>query len=176
MSLEGLTAEHIESLALLSKGIAEDPKTRLRFQALVREKYPDANTPELDAAMAMKELEENRKKDREEFDQYKAEQEARTKEMQEWAEVVGAGHCKYEDIPAVVSFMTDNGITNKTSGAKYWSQSKTLAEPSAAQTRTFDMPNNFIDRWKQSGAKGLNQMARDEAYAALQEFRSGKVV
>lgn len=176
MSLEGMTSDQVEALANLAKSIADNPKTRLKFQSLVKEAHPDANTPELDSALAMRELASKHDKTREEFEAYKAQQEARENEMREWAEVVGSGVCKYDDIAAISQFMADNGIANKAFGAKSWSQSKTLAEPSSAATRTFEMPGDFISRWKTQGSKGLNQMARDEALSALQDFRMGKAV
>jgi len=176
MSLEGMTADQIEALANLTKSLSENPKTRLKLQALVKEAHPDASTPELDGALAMRELAVKQEEVQKEFEQYKAEQEARQKEMQEWAEVVGAGDCKYEDIPQITEFMTSNGIMNKKFGAKSWSQSKALAEPSSVNVRSFEMPSSFIDKFKNGGSKGLNQMARDEAMLALQEFRAGKVV
>jgi hypothetical protein len=174
MSLEGMSQDQIEALAALSKSIADNPKTRLQFQALVKTAHPDATTPELDGALAIRELAQQRQKDKEEFDQYKAEQEARNSEMREWAEVVGAGECTYNDIPEVQKFMTDNGIMNKAFGAKSWSQSRSLAEPSSAHTRTFEMPSTYIDKLKAGGLKGFNQWAKDEAYIALNEIRSGK--
>jgi len=174
MSLEGMSQDQIEALAALTKSIADNPKTRLQFQALVKTAHPDATTPELDGAMAIRELAQQRQKDREEFDQYKAEQDARNKEMQEWAEVVGAGHCTYNDIQDVQKFMSENGIMNKKFGAQSWSQSKSLAEPSSAQVRSFEMPSTYIDKLKQGGLKGFNQWAKDEAYIALKELRSGK--
>lgn len=176
MGLEGLTTDQIEALASLSKSISDNPKTRLKFQALVREAHPDASTPELDSAMAMREIANKAEKTREEFEQYKIEQEAQKKEMQEWGEVVGSGAARYEDIAAISQFMNDNGIMNKKFGAQAWSQSKTLAEPSTSQARTFEMPSSFIDKYRQGGSKSLNSMARDEAMQALQDFRAGKVV
>ena len=70
--------------------------------------------------------------------------------------------------------MTENGIMNKKFGAQSWSQSKSLAEPSSAQVRSFEMPSTYIDKLKQGGLKGFNQWAKDEAYIALKELRSGK--
>jgi hypothetical protein len=75
----------------------------------------------------------------------------------------------------VQKFMQENGIVNKMFGAKSWSSSKQLAEPATpAAGRGYEMPTTYIQRWKEAGNKGMAQMARDEAYIALQDFRSGK--
>lgn len=175
MSLEGLTADQIEAIAALTKSITDNPKTRLQWQALVKQVHPDVNTPELDQAMATHELTERLDTVSNEFSTYKEQAEAEKKELREWGEVIGAGHCTYGDIPEVQKFMQENGIVNKMFGAKSWASSKQLAEPATpASGRGYEMPTTYIQRWKEAGNKGLAQMARDEAYIALQDFRSGK--
>lgn len=174
MSLEGLSAEQIEAIAALTKSITDNPSTRLQWQALVKQAHPDVSTPELDQALATQELNERLESVSTEFKTYKQQVEEREKEMAEWAEVISANACTYNDIREVQKFMQENGITNKMYGAKAWTGSKQIAEPTVSASRTFDMPRTFIQKWKDAGSKGLAQMARDEAYIALQEYRSGK--
>jgi len=175
MSLEGLSADQIEAIAALTKSITDNPKTRLQWQALVKQAHPDVATPELDQAIATQELHEKLESVSTEFNSYKEQTEAEKRELREWGEVIGAQHCTYADIPEVQKFMQENGIVNKMFGAKSWASSKQIAEPTSSSAgRTFDMPQTFIQKWKDGGNKGLAQMARDEAYIALQDFRSGK--
>ena len=174
MALEGLSMDQIEAIAALTKSITDNPKTRLQWQALVKQAHPDVSTPELDQAIATQELHEKLESVSSEFSSYKDQSEAEKKELREWGEVIGANRCTYGDIPEVQKFMQENGITNKMYGAKAWSGSKQIAEPTVSASRTFDMPKTFIQKWKDAGSKGLAQMARDEAYIALQDFRSGK--
>ena len=175
MSLEGLSADQIEAIAALTKSITDNPKTRLQWQALVKQAHPDVSTPELDQAIATQELHEKLESVSSEFSSYRDQSEAEKRELREWGEVIGANHCTYGDIPEVQKFMQENGIVNKMFGAKSWSSSKQIAEPTSTSAgRSFDMPQTFIQKWKEAGNKGLAQMARDEAYIALQDFRSGK--
>lgn len=176
MSLENLSQSEVESLASLAKGLADNPKTRLHLQALVKAAYPETSTPELDSAMAIRDLTAKMDQREEEFSSFRAQQESRDSEMREWAEVVGAGNCTYNDIPDVRKFMEENGIGNKAYGAKAWGASKALATPSSGPSRTFEMPSTLIDKWRQGGSKSLNAMTMETAREALAEFRSGKVI
>lgn len=177
MGLEGVSADTMEALAALAKSVADNPKTRLKFQALVREAHPDAPMPELDSALAMRELALQREEDRKEFEKYKAENEAERSEMAEWYALVQEGVCAIEDVPAIKSFMEQNSIGNKKFGAESWKQSKSIAEPSSAQMRSFEMPRTLMDKMQgKGGTKALNDTVREEAYAALRDFRSGKVI
>lgn len=170
----GLTPEQIEEIAEMSLAITSTPRGRLEFQHLAKQANPELVTPELDQALATQELNERLESVSTEFQAYKQQVEEREKEMAEWAEVISANACTYSDIREVQKFMQENGITNKMYGAKAWTGSKQIAEPTVSGSRTFDMPKTFIQKWKDAGSKGLAQMARDEAYIALQEYRSGK--
>jgi len=179
MGLEGVSADTMEALAALAKSVADNPKTRLKFQALVREAHPDASMPELDSALAMRELALQREEDRREFEKYKAENEAEKSEMAEWYALVQEGVCAIEDVPAIRSFMDKNsiGIGNKKFGAESWKQTNSIAEPSSVQMRSFEMPRTLMDKMQgKGGTKALNDTVREEAYAALRDFRSGKVI
>jgi hypothetical protein len=175
MALEGMTMEQIETIAALTKSITDNPKTRLQWQALVKQAHPDVSTPELDQAIATQELHEKLESVSNEFTSYKEQAESEKRELREWGDVIGAKLCTYDDIAEVQKFMTENGIVNKMFGAKSWASSKQIAEPTSATIQnSYAMPQNFIQKWKEAGSKGLAQMARDEAHIALQDFRSGK--
>ena len=49
MSLEGLSAEEIEALAVTAKALRDNPKTRLGFLRLAKAANPDLIVPEVDA-------------------------------------------------------------------------------------------------------------------------------
>lgn len=174
MSLENMSQEEL-ALAQLMRELGEDPETRLGLQALIKKKHPNVATPDLDAAVAMRQLNEDRKKDREEFEAFKAESKAKELEMTKWGEAIGAGHCTYDDIENVKKFMTENGLTEILNGARLWKQEMSLATPTNTVTNVYEMPTDHLDSWRKGGNQNLARTALREAHSMIDEIRSGKV-
>jgi hypothetical protein len=175
MSLEGMSAEEITGLAGILKKMSDNPKTRIATQALMKEVLPEISTPELDQARALLEERRAREAQHAEFQQYKAEQEARQAEMVKWAEVVGSGACGYEDIEAVKKFMAENGIVDMKNGAKYWKESTNIAVPNNAPTNVFEMPQEHMKRWREGGIGNIARTAKAEAHQMIDDIRAGRV-
>jgi hypothetical protein len=175
MSLEGMSAEDIAALAGLAKSLSDNPETRLPFQALIKKAHPTTSTPELDAAVAMRDLNAKLAQQSQEFDSFKAQTEAEKLEMRKWAEAVGAGHCSYDDIPNIRAFMTENGLADPVIGAKLWKQEGQIAQPTHVQSNVYEMPADLVSKWKQGGVSNLNRTALGEAHSMMDDIRAGKI-
>lgn len=167
MSLENLSDESRDELAIIAKALADNPATRKQFLRLTKTIRPDVPMPELDieetvtnaAAEANKRVAELEAKirDKELMDDLNA---RRQKLMKK-------GLAKEDDIEEIEKVMLEKGITNHEAAAEYWQWMK----QSAAPTPTGYNPNviNKFDLkpyWK-NPVTG----ARDEAAKALAELR-----
>ena len=168
MSLEDLSMEARDELALLARQLAENPATRKDFLRLTKKHKPEMTIPELDiednttAAV-------NRSEDRVRALEAKLQERDAVEELRKRRNsLMKKGLIdNEEDIYQVEKVMLEKGITNHESAAEYWQWMK----QSAAPTSTSYSPvviNKFDLKpyWKNPVAG-----ARDEAVKALNELR-----
>ena len=175
MSLEGMSDAERDALAALMKDLGQNPETRLPLQAVIKKAYPTTATPELDSALALRELNRKIEEQKAEYDNFKAQTDAEKVELKKWAEAVGAGHCTYEDIGAIREFMTANGLADPVKSAELWKQTSQFSTPTAPSTNVFEMPNALMEKWKTGGVRNINQTALAEGHQLMDDIRGGKV-
>ena len=168
MSLEDLTPEARDELAMLARQLAENPATRKDMLRLTKKIRPEMPIPELEIEdythTAMRQANE------------RVEQlEARLRERDAMEELNSRRNKlkskglidKDEDIDEVEKVMLDKGITNHEVAAEYWR----WMQQSAAPTPTGYNPsaiNKFdLSKYWKNPVAG----ARDEASKALNELR-----
>ena len=168
MSLEDLTPEARDELALLAKQLSENPETRKDFLRQVRKVKPEMPIPEL-------EIEDYTRHAVEKANDRVAQLEARLREKDAMDEL-NKRRSKLkskglidndEDIEEVEKVMLEKGITNHEAAAEYWR----WMQQSAAPTPTGYNPsaiNKFdLSKYWKNPVAG----ARDEAAKALNELR-----
>jgi chromosome segregation ATPase len=168
MSLEDLTPEARDELALLAKQLSENPDTRKDFLRQVKKMKPEMPIPEL-------EIEDYTRHAVEKANDRVAQLEARLREKDALDELnkrrsklKSKGLIdKDEDIDEVEKVMLEKGITNHEAAAEYWR----WMQQSAAPTPTGYNPsaiNKFdLSKYWKNPVAG----ARDEAAKALNELR-----
>ena len=168
MSLEDLSMEARDELALLARQLAENPATRKDFLRLTKKQNPSMVMPELeieDSTNIALEKAEARVQAMEAREQQRLATEELNKRRQN---LIKKGLVNDEsEIDEVEKVMLDKGITKHEAAAEYWQWMK----QSAAPTPTGYNPNaiNKFDLskyWKNPVAG-----ARDEAAKALNELR-----
>ena len=185
-SLEDLTADELIAHARTLEGshrllqtLMADPATREAVQRKIKKDNPSLAIPEIDAADAVRaELAEERKR-REKLEKDILEDRVRRRLEEERAAVKSKYKLSDADLAEVEKLMTDkdNPIPTYDAAARVHVASKQTAAPtpSLIDPPTFQMPEK--DVWgKGVGNKAmLDKIALNEAYAAYNEIRAGKV-
>ena len=168
MSLEDLTPEARDELALLARQLAENPTTRKDMLRLTKKIKPDLPIPEL-------EIEDYTRSAVDSANDRVAQLEARLREKEAMDELNSRRNKlkskglidRDEDIEEVEKVMLEKGITNHEAAAEYWR----WMQQSAAPTPTGHNPsaiNKFdLSKYWRNPVAG----ARDEAAKALNELR-----
>ena len=168
MSLEDMSFEQRDQMALLMRELSDNPDTRKEILRLTKKVKPGLVIPELEieehtssaVASANKRVEELEAKMREK--EALADLEARRMKLIKNGLVQDEG-----DIEQVEKIMLDKGITNHEAAAEYWQWMKQSAVPTPtgynpSAVAKFDLGKYY---------KNPVMAARDEASKALNELR-----
>jgi hypothetical protein len=169
MSLEDISLEARDELALLAKQLSDNPETRKEFLRLTQRVKPDMVIPEL-------QLEDftNKKVNQAEERVMQLENKLREKDIREQLEskrraLKDNGIARTdEDIQEIEKIMLEQGITSHDTAAQHWEWMKQAATP----TPTGYNPN-MINKFDLSKYwKNPQGAARNEAASALHEIRN----
>lgn len=167
-SLEDLTPEARDELALLGRRLADNPKTRNEYLKLVREINPDVPMPELDMEERAKKLES---KTSEQVESLKAELQKRDaeQELERRRNRVKARGLDHEEVEKV---MLEKGITSHDTAAEFLEAQKRAAPPTPTTTFNPSVMDQTAKKTLSGFWKNPVQAARNEAASALQEIRT----
>jgi len=169
MSLEDISLEARDELALLAKQLSDNPETRKEFLRLTQRVKPNMVIPEL-------QLEDftNKKVNQAEERVMQLENKLREKDIREHLEskrraLKANGIARTdEDIQEIEKIMLEQGITSHDTAAQHWEWMKQAATP----TPTGYNPN-MINKFDLSKYwKNPQGAARNEAATALHEIRN----
>ena len=168
MSLEDLTPEARDELALLAKQLSENPDTRKDFLRQVKKMKPDMPIPEL-------EIEDYTRHAVEKANDRVAQLEARLREKDALDEL-NKRRSKLKskglidndsDIEEVEKVMLEKGITNHEAAAEYWRWMQQSAAPTPSGYNPSAINKFDLSKYWKNPVAG----ARDEAAKALNELR-----
>ena len=168
MSLEDLTPEARDELALLAKQLSENPDTRKDFLRQVKKMKPEMPIPEL-------EIEDYTRHAVEKANDRVAQLEARLREKDALDELNKRRSKlrskglidKDEDIEEVEKVMLEKGITNHEAAAEYWRWMQQSAAPTPSGYNPSAINKFDLSKYWKNPVAG----ARDEAAKALNELR-----
>ncbi|MEI8231694.1 MAG: hypothetical protein WCG32_03915 [Actinomycetes bacterium] len=168
MSLEDLSMEARDELALLARQLAENPATRKDFLRLTRKQNPGMVMPELeieDSTNSALEKAEKRVQAMEAREQQRnALDELKARRMN----LIKKGLVNDEsEIDEVEKVMLDKGITKHEAAAEYWQWMKQSATPTPMGYNSSAMNKFDLSKYWKNPVMG----ARDEAAKALNELR-----
>lgn len=168
MSLENVSLEEMESLANLSKTLADNPHTRRQFLQLIKSASPSTSIPELDMEYRMSETTQPLNNKIASLEAKIAEKEFYDKREKAHAKLSDMGISK-DNIKAVEQIMLDKKIGDfETAGEYYLAQQKT-AEPTATNfSNKITMPD-----MKAMGGD-IKSWALNEANAAVNELMKAR--
>ena len=166
MSLEDLTIEARDELALLARQLAENPATRKDFLRLTKKAKPDMPIPELEIEDSTTSAVQKAEDRVQALEAKLAEKDAR-EELEKRRSKIRARGLKDDDIAEVEKIMLEKGITQHDAAADYWDWMKQASTPTPSGYNP--NPINKFDLGKYW--KNPVQGARDEAAKALNELR-----
>ena len=171
MSLEDMSFEQRDQLALLMRELSDNPATRKDVLRLTKQLKPDLVIPELDIENTTKSYVDKLEQRLMERDAKDREQDAVRDLEARRNKLMKKGFVQNEDdIHEVEKVMLEKGITNHESAAEYWQWMKQSATPTPtgynpSAVSKFDLGKYY---------KNPVGAARDEASKALQELRQNK--
>ena len=171
MSLEDMSFEQRDQLALLMRELSDNPATRKDVLRLTKQLKPDLVIPELDIENTTKSYVDKLEQRLMERDAKDREQDAVRDLESRRSKLMKKGLVQNEDdIHEVEKVMLEKGITNHESAAEYWQWMKQSATPTPtgynpSAVSKFDLGKYY---------KNPVGAARDEASKALQELRQNK--
>ena len=169
MSLEDMSFEQRDQLALLMRELSDNPATRKDVLRLTKQIKPDLVIPEL-------EIESTTKSYVEKLEQKLMDREAKDRE-QEALRDLEARRSKLmkkglvereEDIEEVEKVMLEKGITNHESAAEYWQWMKQSAAPTPSGYNPSAVSKFDLSKYYKNPVGA----AREEAAKALNELRN----
>lgn len=168
MSLEDLSFEARDELAMLARQMAENPSTRKDFLRLTKQLKPEMPIPELEIESYTEKAVSAANKRVEEMEARMRERDALDELSSRRQSLIKKGLIQDESqIEEIEKVMLEKGITNHEAAAEYWQWMNQSAAPtptgySPSAIAKFDL-NRFM--------KNPVASARDEASKALQELR-----
>jgi hypothetical protein len=175
MSLENMSFDERDSLAELSKKLADNPKTRKAFLRLTKEVNPELTIPEIEiedsTSSALLKMQNENDSLRNKF----REREALDDLEKRRNNLMKKGLAKSDDdVAAIEKVMLEEGITNHEAAARHWAWMQQAAAPTPSQFHTNVAKNQGWDLSRFS--KNPIGTARDVAHEALAELRKNKPI
>ena len=168
MSLEDMSFEQRDQMAMLMRDLSDNPATRKDILRLTKKLKPDLVIPELEIEDHTSSAVQKVQQELEQMRAEKREQEARNSLNERRMKLMKKGLIQNEDdIEEIEKVMLDKGITNHEAAAEYWQWMKQAAVPTPtgynpSAVKQFDLGKYY---------KNPVMAARDEASKALNELR-----
>jgi len=168
MSLEDMSFEQRDELALLMRQLAENPATRKDVLRLTKKLKPELPIPELDIEEHTQSAVSSANKRVEDLEAKLRERDAIQDLENRRNKLMKKGLIQNEsDIEEVEKVMLEKGITNHEAAAEYWQWMKQSAAPTPSGYNPSAINKFDLNKYWKNPVAG----ARDEAAKALQELR-----
>ena len=155
MSLEDISLEQRDELALLAKQLAENPSTRKDFLRMTKKVKPDLPIPELE----MQDYTENKLR----------EKDAREELNRRRQSLITKGLARDDaDVEEIEKIMLQKNISNHETAAEYFDWMKQAAEPTPSGYNPSAISKFDLSKYWKNPQMG----ARDEAAQALKDIRN----
>lgn len=174
-SLENMSAEDRDNLALLAHQLANNPETRHMFLRMTKKISPKTPIPEVDMADAVNAALKTRDEKIQGLEKTILEGEAKGNIERKRADLKDQGFSEPE-IEVLEKWMVDNQVPNYKTAAEFFKLQKQSAPPTPFNiSMTNELPKDALEVMKKGGKAALANHARSEAAKAIDDLRSGKV-
>ena len=165
-SLEGMSPEAIAELAVLSKSLSDNPKTRKAFLGLMKAADPTMNIPEVDIPNQVGAALQEGLKRLEKVENRMSQREIEGEIMKRRNAIVSSGLVSEAEVPEVEKLMLEKGISTHETAAQFFASQKKSAAPTPG---TFGQPLIPKPDMKAMGGN-ITQWARSEAGSAIADL------
>lgn len=171
MSLEDLSFEQRDEMALLVQELSRNPKTRKQLLKLTQEVRPELNIPELEIDNTLQKVRETQEEKIAALENKLREKEALDNLRNRRDSLMKKGLAKSdEEVEEIEKVMLDKKIPDHETAAEYWQWMKQSATPTGHTSLGYNPSPlkgfNLSEYWKNP-----QQGARNEAAKALAELR-----
>ena len=170
VSLEGMSPEAIADLAMLAKGLSDNPKTRGSFLNLMKAADPNLSIPEVDIPARINAGVQPHLDRLQKLENNANERAIRDTIRERRAEIVKTKGVKEEDIPAIEKLMVDKGIQSHETAAEFFIAQQKSAAPTPS---SFSQPAIPRPDMKSMGGN-INAWARGQATEAIADLIKGR--
>ena len=174
ISLEGMSAEAINGLALLAKGLSQNSATRDQFLQLTKTANPELNIPEVDIPAKFQGMFAEERAKREALENQIRENDVRQQIKERREDLMKGKKLSFEQVQEVEKMMTEKGIMNHDTAADFYISQQKSASPTPS-TGGYSVQTVPKIEAKEFGGN-INNWARNEAAQMISDFRSGKAV
>ena len=164
MSLENVSLDEMESLATLSKTLADNPATRRQFLELIKTASPTTNIPEIDMEYRMNERTKPLQDKISSLESQLRENEFKELRKSSHKKLMDMGIPK-DEIAEVEKLMLDKQIGNFDTAGEFYLSQKQTATPTAG---TFSTPMTMPSIKEMGG--DINSWARSQANEAINDI------
>ena len=175
-SLEEYSPEEVAQMAATYKAILDNPATRELGLRATKTINPQTSIPEIDLKDAARGEFKKADEKMQALENKIRENDARDRVRDERDKLREAGHSK-DDIAAIEKIMIDEHIPSYETAAKYFNGQRQIATPTphvGGPATTYTMPADPLAALK-GGKAQLNKWGREQATAALDDLRSGRI-
>ncbi len=174
-SLENFSRENLEESTRLLRTLLNSPDTRETTLRLIKKKT-GSSIPEIDARDAVMGEVQKERDARVALEARLQERDIMERIEKERSRIKTDNGFNDEDVKAVEALMVDKDapIPSYAAAAKVYKASKQIAQPTThqLQPKTWDMPEKDVWKGGIGNRMELNKIALQEAYKAMNEFRS----
>lgn len=168
-SLEDVSPQQRDQLALLSKNLSDDPSTRKEFLKLAKRINPGLAVPEIEIEERTNKVLETIQRENEDLRNSLKDRERREDLDKKRQSLIKRGLAgSDEDVADIEKVMLEKHIPDHETGAQYWAWMKQAAVP----TPTGYNPSAISKFNLSQYMKNPTMSAREEASKALQDLRS----
>jgi len=171
ITLEGMTPEAIQGLALTAKSLLENKDTRRDTLALVKRVDPSQNIPEIDMPAQFTTMLEEERTARKKIEDEMRDDRIRRDVKEQRAAIMAKGIAE-ADVEKVEKLMTERGIMKHDTAAEFFLAQNQMAvptPPASAAYQSLELPKFDL-------AKGnIRTQGKVMAAELLAGFRSGKI-
>lgn len=169
MSLENVSLDEMESLATLSKTLADNPATRRQFLELIKTASPMTNIPEIDMEYRMNERNKPLQEKIQSLESQLQQQSFKELRKANHERLIDMGIAK-DEIKNVEQLMLDKQIGNFESAGEFYLSQKQPASPTASMFSQTPMTMPDI---KEMGGD-VNKWARGQAFEAINDIMKAR--
>lgn len=176
MSLEDLSLEQRDELAMLAKQLADNPKTRKDFLRMTQTVKPEMSIPELEIEKYTNDRLSESDKRVMKLENDLRERDIRSDLDRRRNDLKTKGLAKTDaDIQAIEKIMLEKGVTNHETAAEYWDWMKQAAVPTSDSAMGYS-PNVMSKFNLKPFFENRVQAARNEAAQALTDLKKNRAI